>query len=70
MTHPSPETVLEHLKDIDQADIIHSAEYRQEAIEVLADLEVNIDVRQEIAEQLDDANHRMTLKTVNSEDSY
>jgi hypothetical protein len=70
MTHPTPETVLEHLKEIDQTDTVHSAEYRQEAIEILADLDVNIDVRQEIAEQLDDANHLMTLKTVNSEDSY
>jgi hypothetical protein len=58
------------IKEIDQTDTVHSAEYRQEAIEILADLDVNIDVRQEIAEQLDDANHLMTLKTVNSEDSY
>ncbi|MEL6398542.1 MAG: hypothetical protein AAFR26_05580 [Cyanobacteria bacterium J06626_4] len=68
--HPSPDKVYENLEKLDQADTAQSAEYRQDAVEVLADLEVDIEVRQEIADRLDDANHLMTLNNVDGEDSY
>jgi len=70
MTHPAPEKVFENLKKLDKADTSQSAEYRQEAVEVLADLDIDVEVRQEIADRLDAANHLMTLKNVDSEDSY
>jgi hypothetical protein len=70
MTHPSPEKVYENLKKLDQSDTVRSADYRQDAIEVLADLDVNIEVRQEIADRLDQADHLLTLKNVDAEDSY
>ena len=69
-THPSPDKVYENLEKLDKADTAQSAEYRQDAVEVLADLEVDIEVRQEIADRLDDANHLMTLNNVDGEDSY
>lgn len=69
-THRSPDEVYENLKKLDNADISHGADYRQSAVEVLADLEIDIDVRQAIADRLDDANHLMTLKNVDSDDSY
>ena len=68
--HPSTDKVYENLEKQDQADTAQSAEYRQDAVEVLADLEVDIEVRQEIADRLDDANHLMTLNNVDGEDSY
>jgi len=69
-THPSPDKVYENLTKLDNADTAQSAEYRQDAVEVLADLDIDVEVRQEIADRLDDANHLMTLKNVDSEDSY
>lgn len=69
-THPSPDQVYENLKKLDKADTAHSAEYRQNAVEVLADLDVDIETRQAIADRLDVANHLMTLKNVDAEDSY
>ncbi|MDB9524516.1 hypothetical protein PN498_00825 [Oscillatoria sp. CS-180] len=69
-THLSPDEVYENLKKLDQADTTHSAEYRQSAVEVLADLDIDVEVRQAIADRLDDANHLMTLKNVDSDDSY
>ena len=69
-THPSPDQVYENLKKLANADTAQSAEYRQDAVEVLADLEVDVEVRQEIADRLDDANHLMTLNNVDGEDSY
>jgi hypothetical protein len=70
MTHPAPETVYENLNQLDQTDTVRSADYRRDAIEVLADLDVNVDVRIAIADRLDQANHLLTLKHVDAEDSY
>ena len=69
-THPAPDKVYENLKKLADASTAQSAEYRQDAVEVLADLEVDVEVRQEIADRLDDANHLMTLNNVDGEDSY
>lgn len=69
-THPTPEKVYENLEKLDSADTAHGAEYRQDAVEVLADLDVDVDVRQAIADRLDTADHLMTLRNVDAEDSY
>ena len=70
MTHPSPAKVYENLERLDQVDITRSASYRQQAQEVLADLEVSLDWRQAIADRLDQANRLLSWHTVESEDSY
>ncbi|HEY9888370.1 MAG TPA: hypothetical protein V6D02_08220 [Candidatus Obscuribacterales bacterium] len=70
MTHPAPEKVYENLQKLEKADVTRSAVYRQAAVEVLADLDVDVEVRQAIADRLNDANHLMTLRNVDSEDSY
>jgi hypothetical protein len=69
-THPAPDKVYKNLEKLDTADTAHSAEYRQDAVEVLADLEVDVETRQAIADRLDTADHLMTLKNVDAEDSY
>jgi len=72
MTHtpPSPDKVYENLEKIDKTDTAQSAVYRQDAVAVLADLDVDVEVREEIADRLGDANHLMGLKNVDSDDSY
>lgn len=69
-THPSPDKVYENLDKLENATTAQSAVYRQDAVEVLADLDVDVEVRQEIADRLDNANHLMTLKNVEPEESY
>lgn len=69
-THPSPDKVYENLNKLDKADTAQSAVYRQDAVEVLADLNIDVEVRQEIADRLNNANHLMTLRNVDAEDSY
>ncbi|MGF1457469.1 MAG: hypothetical protein ACFBSG_00425 [Leptolyngbyaceae cyanobacterium] len=69
-TPPSPQKVYDNLQLLNNADTAKSAEYRQDAVEVLADLEVDVEVRQEIADRLDDADHLLTLSNVDAEDSY
>ncbi|KGF71656.1 hypothetical protein DO97_16965 [Neosynechococcus sphagnicola sy1] len=70
MTHPSPAKVYENLKFLERVDTLRSASYRQQAIDVLADLDVSLTWRQAISERLVDANQRLTLKNVDAEDSY
>jgi len=70
MAHPTPDEVYEHLKLLERVDTVHSAAYRQEAMEILADLDVSVDWRQAIADRLGDANHLLTLKNVDGDDSY
>ena len=70
MTAPTPEKVYENLNQLDKADTARSADYRKDAVEVLADLAVSVDVRQAIADRLDQADHLMTLRNVDAEDSY
>lgn len=69
-THPTPSKVFKNLEKLDTADTSDSAEYRQDAVEVLADLDVDVETRQAIADRLDTADHLMTLKNVDAEDSY
>jgi len=69
-THPAPDKVYKNLEKLDTADTAHGAEYRRDAVEVLADLDVDVEVRQAIADRLDTADHLMTLKNVDAEDSY
>lgn len=66
----SPETVYENLNQLDQVDLTTSAVYREMAQDVLADSEVNPDVREAIADRLNKANQQLTSTTVSKTDSY
>ena len=66
----SPETVYENLNKLDQVDLTTSAEYREMAQEVLADSDVNKDVREAIADRLNQANKQLINTTVSKTDSY
>lgn len=70
MTHPAPDKVYRNLTRLENADAVQGASYRKDAIEVLADLDVSVDVRQAISERLDQADHLMALKNVDPDDSY
>lgn len=66
----SIETVYTNLEMLDRVDVITSASYRQLAQEIIASTEIDIAVRQEIADKLNLANQLLVKKTVGSEDSY
>ena len=66
----SPQTVYENLNQLDQVDLTTSAEYREMAQDVLADSDVNCDVRSAIADRLNQANQQLTTLTVSKTDSY
>jgi Fe2+ or Zn2+ uptake regulation protein len=66
----SPQTVYENLNQLDRVDLTTSAEYREMAQDVLADPEVNCDVREAIADRLNEANQQLTNTTVSKTDSY
>lgn len=66
----SPQTVYENLNQLDQVDLTTSAEYREMAQDVLADSHVDCNVREAIAERLNQANQQLINNTVNKTDSY
>jgi Fe2+ or Zn2+ uptake regulation protein len=66
----SPETVYANLNQLDQVDLTTSAEYREMAQEVLADSGVACDVREAIADRLNQANQQLMNTTVSKTDSY
>ena len=66
----SPQTVYKSLDQLDQIDVAASAAMRQQAQAVLADGEVSLDLRQEIAERLSQANSLLSKRTVTGGDSY
>ncbi len=66
----SPQDVYENLNQLDQVDLTTSAEIREMAQEVLADADVNCDVREAIADRLNQANQQLTNTTVSKTDSY
>ena len=71
MTEPSPETVYDHLKQLDvQADIVTSAVYREEAQDVLASPEVTPEWKEAISDRLNQANHELEMRVVTGDDSY
>jgi Fe2+ or Zn2+ uptake regulation protein len=66
----SPETVYANLNQLDQVDLTTSAEYREMAQEVLADSGVACEVREAIADRLNQANQQLINTTVSKTDSY
>ncbi|MBW4467960.1 MAG: hypothetical protein KME07_21250 [Pegethrix bostrychoides GSE-TBD4-15B] len=66
----SPQMVYNNLDQLDQTDVAASAEMRQQVQDLLADGEVSLDLRQEIAERLSQANSLLSRRTVTGGDSY
>ena len=65
------QTTYVRLCTIDQVDLVTSALYRQRAQEILADLNVNFNSRQLIADRLNEANQLLGMLSVrNSDHSY
>ena len=65
------QTVYDRLFTLDQVDLVTSALYRQRAQEILADLDVNFNSRQLIADRLNEANQLLGMLSVrNSDHSY
>ena len=66
----SPQPVFENLNQLDQVDLTTSAEYREMAQDVLADSHIDCNLREAIAERLNQANQQLINNTVNKTDSY
>ena len=65
------QTIYDRLHAIDQVDLVTSALYRQRAQEILADLDINFNSRQLIADRLNEAHHLLGMSSVrNSDHSY
>ena len=65
------QTTYDRLCTLDQVDLVTSALYRQRAQEILADLNVNFNSRQMIADRLNEANQLLGMLSVrNSDHSY
>lgn len=71
MSTAAIQTVYDRLFTLDQVDLVTSALYRQRAQEILADLDVNFNSRQLIADRLNEANQLLGMLSVrNSDHSY
>lgn len=70
MTPLSPQNVYENLDLLEQVDVSQSADYREQAQEILADPEVSMTWRQAIADRLRQANLLLAKRTVTGGDSY
>ena len=66
----SPETVYSNLNNMDKADVVTCAQYRQSAQSVLADSSVSESLRENIADRLEQANHLLAIKSVEGDESY
>ncbi len=68
--HPAPEKVYENLEQLGQVDVAQGATYRKDAVDVLADTDVSLEMRTAIADRLGQADHLLSLKNVDPEESY
>jgi len=66
----SPQTAYKHIDELESVDTTTGATYRQEAQDVLADPAVSLNLREAIADRLNQANHVLEMQTVVSDDSY
>jgi hypothetical protein len=70
MKTPSPKQVYEHLQELEDADVEHSAVYRQEAYDVITDPAISNDWQEKICDRLNRANQLIALSTVEPGESY
>jgi hypothetical protein len=64
--------IIEHLDqaEFDQDKSPQSADYREKALAVMADTDVDEGLRQEVADRLERVDNRMAIRNVDPEDSY
>jgi hypothetical protein len=65
-----PSDLYTHLEQLDRDNPVESADYREQAQEILANPNIALKIRTAIADLLLQANQQLTLKTVGGEDSY
>ncbi len=70
MPSTSLQTIYDNLERLEQDDLIQSAQYREQAQDVIGDLEINLTWRQVIADRLNEANRLLGLLAADPEDSY
>ena len=68
--HPAPEKVYENLENLGEVDVAQGATYRKDAVDVLADADVSVEMRTAIADRLGQEDHLLSLKNVDPEESY
>jgi hypothetical protein len=66
----SPKKVYENLNQLDSGNPEKSAEYRQQAQEILANPNVSLRWRLAIADRLGQANNLLAVANITSDDSY
>lgn len=70
MSSVSPQAIYDNLALLEQGSLIQSAQYRQQAQDVIADLQISLPWRQMIADRLNEANRLLGLLATDPEDSY
>ncbi len=62
--------LIKELENLDRGNLVESAEYREEAQNILADPTIALTLRTAISDVLIQANQELMLKTVVGDDSY
>lgn len=70
MPPKSPQTLYDDLERLEKDSVIESAQYREQAQEILADTAVSLTWRQAIADRLNEANRDLGLMGTDPEESY
>jgi hypothetical protein len=67
----SPQSTYDDLSHLEQADTATSARYRQTAIDILADQNISLNWREQIADRLNEADQLLGMLAVGDrDDSY
>lgn len=69
-TTVSAEKLYDNLSQLEQGDVVTSAVYRELAQDMLADPEINQNLRQAIADKLNEANRSLGIQSAGKNDSY
>ena len=70
MVSLTPQAVYENLARLDQTNTAESADFRQQAQEILATPTISLQWRQAIADRLNQANNLLAMATITDDDSY
>lgn len=66
----SLQTIFDNLERLEKDSLMRSAEYREQAQEIIGDTEISLTWRQAIADRLNEANRVLGIVTAGPEDSY
>ncbi len=62
--------LIKELENLDRGNLVESAQYRQEAQNILGDPSIALNLRTIVSDVLLQANQQLMLKTVTGDDSY